>query len=525
MLNSVQGIDMTETTKHTHPIPHAHPEFLRVLASMFGLAAAPAEKARILHLGCGSGSHLLALATYLPNAHLVGIDEDAAAIDRAQQTAKLAGFSNVRFVHGAIEALSPEAEAFDYVVCHDVISHVNDVSRDSILRQIADVLAKSGVAMISYDAYPGWRHYDWWRKSILAYLDGTESATTDDISGYIAMTLANLPKNTAWVEPIRKAGSEILNTSSSISIKQLLNTEHRAFTLSEFVQQANQHGLVYAGDTQHHNILRLPFRGEERTQILKHFEGDPVARQDYCNFFYDVARLHTLLVKQQKAALNDPGYGIALETLLNIHVQGHFLPPDSGSDKWQSQKNHGIEILDSSSVQTIFEALNQAGSSTISVSELLRLVSSEQHEHILHVIVDLISVGALNMMAAPISIDARYDKEPKLRPRLRKLIKATMQSTDINPLTDPWLKPLQLDDAMIWLATKMTGQCSDEVLAKSLAKACSIGKFSEMTLAAIAGEDTVSPDWQKIAQLKTKKLIEWLAFNGLLVAKDDTNSK
>ncbi|MBV7434337.1 class I SAM-dependent methyltransferase [Cardiobacteriaceae bacterium TAE3-ERU3] len=507
---------MSQSIQATRILPQAHPDHLRALVSLFGFAAAPVETARILDLGCGDGSHLLALATYLPDARLVGIDKDAIAIECAQQIAKAAGFTNLRFMCGDIEALSLKAGVFDYVICHDVFSHVNQNIRHIILKQIAHVLTPTGVALVSYDAYPGWKKIEWWRDCILAYLAKAESATINEIAEYIAFTLMNLPEHLAWSAALREVGEEILSCDPAQSIIKMMNNDHSAFTLPDFIQLAEQHHLVYAGDVRYQDILNPPLQEYDRIKMLNHFSGNPISRQYYFDYLYDQSQHQTLLIKRQQTALIDPGYGITLDTLLKLYIQGNFQPPVYGGKNWRSHTNKSVEIADTPYIRPIFERLNQVGNGTVQVLELLQLLPQEQHESAVRIIVDLISTRAVNIRASQLCISSQSREMPKLRPRLRRLIKATMQNEHVNALASPWLRPLELDDAMAWLTTKMTGQYSIDVLAKSLAKACSMGKFSDATLAAIAGESSSAPDWQAIAQVKTEKLVNWLASQGLL---------
>lgn len=513
---------MAQSTQATQILPQAHPDYLRALVSLFGFDAASAEKARILDLGCGNGSHLLALATYLPNARLIGIDKDAESIEQAQQIAKAAGFNNMRFVCGDIESLPLKANVFDYVICHNVFSNVSDDVRHAILQQIAHVLTPNGVALVSYDTYPGWKKIEWWRDCILAYLAGAESATINEIAEHIAFTLASLPEHLAWGIALREVGEQIISRDPVQSIIKLMDPDHRAFTLPDFIQLAEQHHLAYVGDTRYQEMLNPPLNEHERIHMLNHFSGNPVSRQYYYDYLYDRSQHQTLLIKRQQTVLTDPGNGIILEALLKMHIQGCFQPPVYGGKNWRSHANKSVEVVDTLYIRPILERLNQAGIGTVQVLELLQLLPAGQHDAAVQVIIDLISTCAVNIRASQLNTSSPHREMPKLRPRLRRLIEVTMQNEHVHALANPWLRTLELDDAMAWLTTKMTGQYSIEVLAKGLAKACSMGKFSETTLAAIAGESRSAPDWQAIAKVKTEKLVNWLASQGLLEPEGST---
>src|SRR5688572_5975779 len=77
------------------PYYETHPERLRFIAHLFGLAAAPVDRARILEIGCGGGGNLIPTAELNPEARLVGIDLAESAIAEANETVKKLGLGNI----------------------------------------------------------------------------------------------------------------------------------------------------------------------------------------------------------------------------------------------------------------------------------------------------------------------------------------------------------------------------------------------------------------------------------------------
>lgn len=85
------GYDHVPYPSICHPL--TNPDWLRVLGVLFGLepAPAPAERARILELGCASGGNLLPMAEHLPASRFVGIDRSNTQIDTARADALALG--------------------------------------------------------------------------------------------------------------------------------------------------------------------------------------------------------------------------------------------------------------------------------------------------------------------------------------------------------------------------------------------------------------------------------------------------
>jgi 2-polyprenyl-3-methyl-5-hydroxy-6-metoxy-1,4-benzoquinol methylase len=100
---------------------------------------------RVLDLGCSGGrlgEHIRGLGFHVTGVDTVEIEGVRERIDR--------------FVHGDLEAGIPAAAGrdFDYVVAADVIEHVSRPER--VLRNIADVLAPQGQALISTPNFGHW---------------------------------------------------------------------------------------------------------------------------------------------------------------------------------------------------------------------------------------------------------------------------------------------------------------------------------------------------------------------------------
>lgn len=98
-----------------------------------------ADKA-VLDLGCAGGFMSEALAER--GAEVTGIDPAADAIDAARDHAAATGLS-IRYDVGVGEALPYQDQAFDAVVCVDVLEHVNDLQK--VLAEVERVLKYGGI--------------------------------------------------------------------------------------------------------------------------------------------------------------------------------------------------------------------------------------------------------------------------------------------------------------------------------------------------------------------------------------------
>lgn len=92
---------------------------------------------RILDLGCGEGQLALVLHDIYPAAHIVGIDRDERALDKARQMAKEAGADNVEYVLGDVQQGLPVGP-FDLVYASMVLQHLTNANTvlDSAFKQL-----------------------------------------------------------------------------------------------------------------------------------------------------------------------------------------------------------------------------------------------------------------------------------------------------------------------------------------------------------------------------------------------------
>ena len=138
-----------------HSFPLTHPERLATIAGLFGMRAPLPGTARVLELGCGMGGNLIPMALAMPGATFTGYDLSGVQIERAKEMISTLGLRNITVSQRNILDVGKEG-AFDYIVCHGVYSWVPENVQERILAICRESLADNGVALISYNTYPGW---------------------------------------------------------------------------------------------------------------------------------------------------------------------------------------------------------------------------------------------------------------------------------------------------------------------------------------------------------------------------------
>lgn len=115
-------------------------------------AELPLEEAHVLELGCGKAEKTRAIAQAGKVAAILALEVDE--IQYARNLA-IADLPNVRFGHGAAEAIPAEDASFDIVTMFKSLHHVPVASMERALAEIRRVLKPGGLAWISEPVYAG----------------------------------------------------------------------------------------------------------------------------------------------------------------------------------------------------------------------------------------------------------------------------------------------------------------------------------------------------------------------------------
>ncbi|MEM6624772.1 MAG: methyltransferase domain-containing protein [Pseudomonadota bacterium] len=103
-----------------------------------------APEADVLDCGCGPGSITAGLARHAARGRAVGVDIEAAQIEKANAMATSEGLANLSFQTGDLFALPFDDASFEVVYSNGVLSHLSDPV--SALAEMRRVLRPGGVA-------------------------------------------------------------------------------------------------------------------------------------------------------------------------------------------------------------------------------------------------------------------------------------------------------------------------------------------------------------------------------------------
>ncbi|MBO9474762.1 methyltransferase domain-containing protein [Shimia sp. R10_1] len=137
---------------------HMDPRKIAAACLLEGRAVAdPSAPFRYVDFGCGVGFTLLLLAQAFPWASFLGIDHNAAHIQRAQRDAETLRLTNLSFRHASFADLTPtDLGGIDFAVANGIHSWVDDAARADLWQAVQAALAPDGVFQLGYNTSAGW---------------------------------------------------------------------------------------------------------------------------------------------------------------------------------------------------------------------------------------------------------------------------------------------------------------------------------------------------------------------------------
>lgn len=235
--------------------PYTHLGRLEARARLLGLDPAPAATARVLELGCGDGTNLLAMRLAWPEAQLVGLDAAAAPIARGRARSRALDLP-VELLRGRVETLTTEGE-WDYIIAHGLLSWVPRSVQTAILRLIGDKLAPGGVAYLSYNALPGWSTAQALRELLLPALAGEPDPLARARSARALMDWAAdaVPAESPWGAALRAEADKHKQYPDWLIAHDLLAPVATPLYFRELVELAAANGLTPLTEAELHLSL------------------------------------------------------------------------------------------------------------------------------------------------------------------------------------------------------------------------------------------------------------------------------
>lgn len=285
--------------------PQTHPSHMAMVGSLFGVRVPDIATARILEIGCAGGGNLLPVAFNYPKSKCLGFDLSQAQIDQANAQKKEMGLTNITFIQQDILDfdLKKHKGAFDYIICHGIYSWVPEAVSDQILKLCRACLSDTGLAIISYNALPGWNAVQALREMMLFHA-GRFTNPADKVAE--ARKLLNFlaesaPDSRGYKALIEEERNLLQKLNDSYLFHDHLEGVNRQFYLHQFNESLVKNDLSYVGDSALTSMYveNLPAKALETLRAV----NDVILQEQYMDFVTN-RRFRTSIVTRKENTLN-----------------------------------------------------------------------------------------------------------------------------------------------------------------------------------------------------------------------------
>lgn len=355
----------------TGAYPQTHPDRLAVIATLLGMTPAPPERCRVLEIGCGDGGNLIPMAFALPESRFTGFDLSSTAVASGRDLASKAGLANVALDVADLAQYMPEAGAYDYVIAHGVYAWIAPPLQEKLMALVRAALAPQGVAIVSYNAYPGARLREIVR-GILRYHGRAVPDPKERLAKSKAL-LGTLAR--AWPSPtdvrhwVGKQAELTLARERDNLFHDELSDDYTPVHFHEFMAQASRHGLQYLGETDFFEMNDMLLSPEHREILKSLAPADIVEKEQYMDFLKNRAFRQTLLCRREVDVRR-----AVTATLLDrflVESRAEETPSAGGTKETQYRTARGATMATSDPfTQRMMKRLDEAAPRPLSFQEL-----------------------------------------------------------------------------------------------------------------------------------------------------------
>lgn len=502
------------------PIEASQPSCLAAMVHMYGLTTAPADRARVLELGCASGGNIVPLAARYPTATFAGFDLAATHVANAQTRIDALGLKNITIGQGDLTTLDLKDQTFDAIICHGVFSWVPPATQDAILRICSQHLSANGIVFLSFNVLPGWHQRNIVRDICLQHAASEKSpaarvAKAREILHEIAKSVST---TTPYGVMLHNEVANLKTLPASYLLGEFLVTENHACTLSQFADRARAFGLSYLGECDLASSSPETAQPSAAAAIRRLAGPDPISVQNYTDIFSGRTFRRALLVRTEQARTVTPAKaqllgGLHLSCLLRKSGR-------AGEAGFYDRFKHLVAAKDAST-QSALTLLSQRYPSSVPFDELTALaIGAKSQTNLVEAIYKLASEGAATLYALPL----RCNSAPAKQPEVWRLARLEAQSGQ-NWVTSLHHRAIPINKILSFLVPRMDGSTDTMSLQRDLAAALSCNDLSPPVDMRRTAKPSGANAHEAIAADYLKRGLDYLAVNALLVPDDDDSGK
>ena len=298
--------------------PQTQPDTLATVAALHGLQPASVANCRVLELGCGDGSNLIALAYAQRGSEFVGLDLSASAIQRGKAQVEKLGLRNLRLHAADVMEAGRELGVFDFIIAHGLYSWVPEAVREKILSLCAELLSEQGVAYVSYNAYPG-NHLRDLARRMMHFHAGPFADPRQQIAqarALLKFVAEAKAEPGVYHQVVRQELDRVTRYTDAGFFHDDLSSTNQSFYFHEFASSAARHGLQYLSEAEVIDQQEDGFSAAAGAMLQQLGSQNVIAREQYLDFLKGRAFRQTLLCRDHLRLEREPNPNRVLDLLV-----------------------------------------------------------------------------------------------------------------------------------------------------------------------------------------------------------------
>lgn len=448
-----------------------HPGRIAAMARLFGATPADPRRARILELGCGDGTNLAAMAVTLPEATLVGIDRSPDQIAQGRKMLVEAGIAHANLHCADLRALDGTLGEFDYVIAHGLFSWIPADVQEILLSVAHRHLDERGVALVSYNTYPGWR-----TRGVVRDLMQHQVATGGRSALEAVRATRTLLKFLAekatpghYGDLLAAEAKRLGESRDDYLVHDYLEADNHPSHFIEFVGRAERAGLRYLADSSLAVMPQAAGDAEILAAADDFAQGNPLGVEQFLDFVANRNFRSSLLVRAEssRAPILDPtriGDLFATTRLrparaaAENEVQAFVLPDGTGI-----QLGPGIERLVLQQLASAWPAGIPVSAAVDTAAGLTGTDLSAALSRTAGFLLQMLAHEFIDLAATPWTCATRVDDRPATSPLARWL------AANQRPIATLHHESLELNDYARTLLVLLDGQRTRDDIVRLLA--------------------------------------------------------
>lgn len=354
-------------------VPYASKSFyntqpikLKTNLKLLNFDAPKIETANVLEIGCSFGGNIIPFALSYPKAKVTGLDLSETQINEGKKIIKHLDIKNIKLLHQNVLEYETD-EIFDYIICHGVFSWIPTEVQDAILKIVKKNLSKDGLAVISYNTYPGWKNLEIIKDAMIfrdRYLSSRGIEITNENKVSFGKGAIEFLKDYSQLNERVKAGIKAISDKNDY---YLLHEYYEVFNkplyLYEFNEKLEKNGLKHIIDSDF--AKSFPILNDEIEEKLNNECGDDyITREQYCDFLNDLQFRSSIITHKDNISNINISKHIKISNLKSLHYRATF-----------NQDENGLYISENETIgneqkSLILEYITKAYPSTVTIDEI-----------------------------------------------------------------------------------------------------------------------------------------------------------